>query len=262
VPTGRERDWLGEWEEEREDRQLEQRRREARDDDEPAYRLLAGAHRARQVFLVLKCERYFYEEDYIPTPCGRPVLVFTSAARANEYRHALPGHGEWQEPDNTGEWSRSTPISHRVVELPLGKWDPAQPREVESHPLQGDKLPIVFRTRGQEEEGEPLAAFKTANEAEEFKEECVKAYQATRSPFEFALKVSTSFPDKVLRDWILDLGLEPPPVASAGFRDWQRWLNWWSQVESAVTDWQRAQIWQVMDRIQPYTVITVDGEQL
>jgi len=264
MSSERERAWLAEWEEEREAREQELFDRQQRYLDEPAFLLLDPCRKTMpQVFLVLKCEYYRDEDTYHLHGCGRLTKVFASALGASEYLDALPGHGDLIAPDpSRGDWWYLR-YGHRIIELPLveGEEDSGEscPKGQGSR---AGKVYVLFRGIQQVDSGLPLAVFLSPNQAEAFRKECFKAYQATQSPLRGTLDRSTSMPEELFTDWLLDLGLEPPPPVRPGQPDWRRWPSWWKAIGPALTEWQRSRIWQVMDRIAPYNTIEVDSDEL
>jgi hypothetical protein len=68
-----------------------------------------------------------------------------------------------------------------------------------------------------------------------------------------------SDPSERPRDWVLDLGLEPPSIEScAAVGAWREW--WWDHCRD-MEPWQREKLWEAMDRVHPYTIVEVELDE-
>jgi hypothetical protein len=68
----------------------------------------------------------------------------------------------------------------------------------------------------------------------------------------FCLKEMTSLPPALLRDLVLDLGLEPPALEVCG--EDSAWTAWWAEAGPRMSDWQRARFLEALDRDGGYWV--------
>jgi hypothetical protein len=113
----------------------------------------------------------------------------------------------------------------------------------------------VFRCPNPEQ-GRPVKLFANKRSAEQFRTECEAKARQVRNPFRLGedLEDLTSMPPGVFHDWLADAGIASPlvkPFDQAG------WFYWWQSED--LTDEQRARIWQVLDKVQFFTVVPVEG---
>jgi hypothetical protein len=209
-----------------------------------------------RVFLVLKCQklswdeenRKEYREDYrILEPC----LVLRAFARLDLAQHY---RGSLLETDYEADASRLREV--RIAEVPLlGEAGAAQSALLAPSSV----YHVVQRLRGPANWGVPLAAFWDRTQAAAFCRECTRAFQTAKPPFGSAPECHTSLPPEVFRDFLLDLGLDPPQ-ADPQLPPAQMWHAWWNQIIPRLTPWQRAKLWEVSDREELYQVAQVECE--
>jgi len=60
----------------------------------------------------------------------------------------------------------------------------------------------------------------------------------------------TSLPAPVLRDWLLDAVVEPPPPAATA----AGWAEWWEGQQGRWAEWQREKVWEALDGARQYEV--------
>ena len=76
--------------------------------------------------------------------------------------------------------------------------------------------------------------------------------QAGVNPFAFggpALHYQTSLDDGRLRDWVMDAGLDPPKPGP------DCWRVWWDRHSPAMSDLQKAKVWEALDKIRFFRVV-------
>jgi hypothetical protein len=77
-----------------------------------------------------------------------------------------------------------------------------------------------------------------------------------RNPW-FSLSSTTSLTPGLLRDLVMDLGLEPPPLESVA--EDQAWLAWWNGTSPRLAGWQRERFLDaLLDRSPGYRIVPVD----
>lgn len=62
----------------------------------------------------------------------------------------------------------------------------------------------------------------------------------------------TSLEPGIFRDWLLDLGLEPPGIREDGSCDWG---DWWERCSSRWSSLQREQVWDRLDLLRFFDVV-------
>lgn len=75
----------------------------------------------------------------------------------------------------------------------------------------------------------------------------------------------TTFDEPIFEDWIRDLGLEPPAAKEINpygepifFADW---FAWWEEQSPTMTDYQRAKIWQALDKLDFFEIVETTLEE-
>jgi hypothetical protein len=103
--------------------------------------------------------------------------------------------------------------------------------------------------------GTPVRLFLDREKAESFRRTQEEARRRKVNPFEYctALADCTSFPPKVLHDWLLDAGLTPPTPKSQD--DLTTWKVWWNKSKKTMTEQQRAKVWEALDRFRFFEVV-------
>lgn len=122
-----------------------------------------------------------------------------------------------------------------------------------------------------------VQAFKQLAAAECFRLECeaVRALPVVvGNPFHLGagddLSDLTSLPDKILGDWVREVGLEPPPKVRrpngrgghwpATPRKWE-WAVWWRERCERMTMEQRARVYRALDRVNFLEIIELELEE-
>ena len=75
--------------------------------------------------------------------------------------------------------------------------------------------------------------------------------------FEGRLGSATSMDEPVLRDWLLDAGLTPPPPATR--KKPVDWAGWWDENVDEMSDLQRAKVWEALDKVRFFEVVELEG---
>jgi hypothetical protein len=116
------------------------------------------------------------------------------------------------------------------------------------------KLPLVSPFPGC---GRPIRAFTDPARAAEVRDEMERKAREGKNPFEYgrSFKERTSMPAQVFRDWLADAGLTPPEVYADGRVNWR---VWWTTNEPGMTAFQRAKVWEALDRVRFYSVVALE----
>ena len=105
------------------------------------------------------------------------------------------------------------------------------------------------------DQGELVATFPDRDQADSHCAELEREKRAEVNPFEYGETLAdlTPFDADRWHDWLLDAGLEPP------ITDWPNgrrdWVNWWTAESPAMTELQRAKVWQGLDRLRFFCVV-------
>jgi hypothetical protein len=123
---------------------------------------------------------------------------------------------------------------------------------------------LVGDEHGPYTDGRVEKAFTRRDDAERFREErdrWARQHRRDAHPFYLpggewlALEAVTSFDEPVFRDYLRDLGLEPPTRESS-----DRWPLWWVQVWQGMDDFTRARFWEALDLYSFYEILEVPCE--
>ena len=106
------------------------------------------------------------------------------------------------------------------------------------------------------EGAEPLRAFLDAGRAEEYCRQHEEAAWKGLNPFTCGTKLAerTSLDGGRLRDWMLDIGLEPP----AGKFNGAQWRQWFARVQATLTPVQKFKVREGLDRVHFFRVVEVN----
>ncbi|WP_439631007.1 hypothetical protein [Gemmata sp.] len=105
--------------------------------------------------------------------------------------------------------------------------------------------------------GAEVAGFESFDAAEADRTLREAAVRQRMNPFECGpLSAVTSLPDPILRDFLMDAGVEPP---AAGVP----WADWWTATRTSLPDEQHARVWQAADKVRFFEVSEdPDGPQV
>jgi hypothetical protein len=70
----------------------------------------------------------------------------------------------------------------------------------------------------------------------------------------------TSFPEPIFADWLMDCNLTPPKLPSSGELPRRDWADWWDANAPRMTDYQRARIWQALDKLRFFEIVETEWE--
>lgn len=65
----------------------------------------------------------------------------------------------------------------------------------------------------------------------------------------------TTLPEPILADWLSECYLTPPSLKSG-----RGWADWWDANAPHMTDYQRARVWQALDKLRFFEVIETELE--
>jgi hypothetical protein len=105
--------------------------------------------------------------------------------------------------------------------------------------------------------GAPVKAFKDQSRAAVFCEELGNKLLKGKNPFKLQsgeLKDLTTFPPGPFRDWLRDVGLEPPPPNKNQLEHWSRW--WKNQSDMSAE--QRHQVLVGLNKLRFYDVVGLE----
>jgi hypothetical protein len=111
--------------------------------------------------------------------------------------------------------------------------------------------------------GSPCRAFVERAEAEAFQTAQEEAVRAQRTPFACGDRFGdlSGAEEPLFHDYLIDLGLEPPPAEKRGRpRPIQVWRSWWQKTAPHLTPEQHRSIWQQMDRVCFFQLAEVPWE--
>lgn len=105
--------------------------------------------------------------------------------------------------------------------------------------------------------GAEVAAFESFDAAEADRTHREAAVRLKMNPFECGpLPAVTTLPDPILRDFLMDAGVEPPAAGVA-------WADWWTAAHPTLSDEHRASVWQAADKVRFFEVTEeADGPQV
>jgi len=130
-----------------------------------------------------------------------------------------------------------------------------QERNWEPDPDAGE---LVY-ANGPDDDASPVKAFADLSRADAFCRERERERRERVNPFEHGRKLSdlTHFDAGRLCDWLLDAGLDPPgpKVRIVG------WRKWWADTRRGLSDYQRAKVWEALDRVRFFEVVELDGPE-
>ncbi|MBA4190057.1 MAG: hypothetical protein C0467_18895 [Planctomycetaceae bacterium] len=96
--------------------------------------------------------------------------------------------------------------------------------------------------------GTAVAEFEFFDDAEADWGKRESAVRLKMNPFECGpLPMVSSLPDTILRDFLMDTGIEPP---AAGIE----WDAWWTANREQLSDEQRARVWQAVDKVRFFEI--------
>jgi hypothetical protein len=103
-------------------------------------------------------------------------------------------------------------------------------------------------------QGMPVRWFTSREVAETCCADFEREKRGEVNPFEFGetLEALTYLDADRLHDWILDVGLEPPFAGDEARHD--DWVRWWDELSPAMTELQRAKVWQALAKLRFYRV--------
>jgi hypothetical protein len=106
--------------------------------------------------------------------------------------------------------------------------------------------------RGDLEEGSSVQGFSDRGRAEALCAELERDFRGRFNPFLYGRGLDdwTSWPECVLRDWLLDAGLSPPESGA----DPADWVAWW-EAHQPLTELQRQRVWEGLDRVRFFAVV-------
>jgi hypothetical protein len=164
------------------------------------------------------------------------------------------------------EGNSSRPLEVRQGEQPVRRDDP----EPDIPPLELEKRGTLYlvkrqRYRSRNNPGEPIegkieAIFSNPLAAEAWIRERVRS--SVRSALRWWRQYPhfhlgrTSLPPELLRDLVLDMGLEPPGLAEC--RDNKAWQAWCEQQAPLMDDWQLERFLLALDQDDRYVVVPID----
>jgi hypothetical protein len=128
-----------------------------------------------------------------------------------------------------------------------------------------EKLYVVYESvpgaPGEVPERTALGAFLDRDSAEAHRDELAQELdeRADAPVFEAsALEELTSLEPAPLHDWMLDLGLCPPPLEEC--QSPSTWAFWWYECCNSMAGWQRVRVRQAFDRAprRAFTVVEID----
>ena len=105
-----------------------------------------------------------------------------------------------------------------------------------------------------DEQGMPVRSFTSRAEAEACCEDFEREKRVEVNPFDYGatLEELTYLDADRFHDWILDAGLEPPAQPEPKCADW---IRWWNEQCPAMTELQRAKMWQALAKVRFYRVV-------
>ena len=107
-----------------------------------------------------------------------------------------------------------------------------------------------------------LKAFADPDRAEEHRRQLDQKARSGVNPFRCGTRMTdwSSLDADRLHDWVLDLGLTPPPRKGKG-TEAARWRPWWDANEAKMTDLQRDRMWEALDRVRFYQVAELKPDE-
>lgn len=104
--------------------------------------------------------------------------------------------------------------------------------------------------------GTAVAAFDFFADAEDDRRRREAAVRLRVNPFECGpLSMVSSLPEPILRDFIMDAGIDPPDALTT-------WAAWWADVRDRLSPEQTARVWQAADKVQFFEVAPVPNAPL
>jgi hypothetical protein len=106
--------------------------------------------------------------------------------------------------------------------------------------------------------GAPVKAFTNPSRAADACAELVAKYLDGKNPFELQgaqLSDLTTFPPGPFRDWLLDVGLEPPPSTKNRLADWR---HWWKKKRSGMSAEQHHRLLTGLNKLRFYDVVELE----
>ncbi|MGL4550180.1 MAG: hypothetical protein ACRC33_03245 [Gemmataceae bacterium] len=117
-------------------------------------------------------------------------------------------------------------------------------------------------------QGVPVAAFVKKADATKRAKELAAAARRETNPFQFEggeLDALSSLPEKSLLGRLTALGLVPPPAITGHPDRWRNgrrdWITWYDGLASQLTDAERDGVWDLLDLLVLYAVVSVALEE-
>jgi hypothetical protein len=147
----------------------------------------------------------------------------------------------------------------QLVSVPEGQ---APPPGARPNPFKPGSFHVQLFTPDPAGGAEVLKVFADCERAEE---ECRKLESKARAganPFRYGgMKDWTSFDTGRLHDWVVDLGLSPPRPARRGTALADTWWPWWDANVATMSEWQRARMWEALDRVRFHRVVELRPDE-
>jgi hypothetical protein len=129
-----------------------------------------------------------------------------------------------------------------------------------TNPFKPGEFFLMFYKRARQG-GMPVKAFLDAGAALAYCQQRERELRPRRNPFHYGERLSdwTSLDAGRLRDWMLDVGLDPPAVKAGRVRlvrkELDAWRAWYDRIRPALSEIQILKVWEALDQVRFYRFI-------